>query len=203
MLHVFLNPKRNINKIIKNILDNGDIEYRTYFPNDKNDLFNYEIVGSKSATSLSILSKVIFPKKFLLKFENSFNIHPGTKDYPGLGYNFALLNNELQYGAVCHYMEEAIDSGDIIVESNFDVSKHETIDSLQFKTYLHVLIVLNKFIENYRNNNLQSLPKRKWTRTPYLKKDFLNKFDEIEDEILKNKFMHYPDGKTPLVEKLF
>ena len=62
MLHVFLNPKRNINKIIKNILDNGDIEYRTYFPNDKNDLFNYEIVGPKSAISLSILSKVIFPK---------------------------------------------------------------------------------------------------------------------------------------------
>ena len=53
MLHVFLNPKRNINKIIKNILDNGDIEYRTYFPNDKNDLFNYEIVGPKSAISLS------------------------------------------------------------------------------------------------------------------------------------------------------
>ena len=69
MLHVFLNPKRNINKIIKNILDNGDIEYKSYFPNDKNDLFNYEIVGPQSATSLSILSKVIFPKKFLLKFK--------------------------------------------------------------------------------------------------------------------------------------
>ena len=64
MLHVFLNPKRNINKIIKNILDNGDIEYRTYFPNDKNDLFNYEIVGSQSAISLSILSKVIILKFF-------------------------------------------------------------------------------------------------------------------------------------------
>ena len=34
MLHVFLNPKRNINKIIKNILDNGDIEYKSYFPNE-------------------------------------------------------------------------------------------------------------------------------------------------------------------------
>ena len=41
------------------------------------------------------------------------------------------------------------------------------------------------------------------TRTPYLKKDFLNKYDEIEDEIIKNKFMNYPDGETPLVEKLF
>ena len=95
MLHVFLNPKRNINKIIKNILDNGDIEYRTYFPNDKNDLFNYEIVSPKSAISLSILSKVIFPKKFLLKFENSFNIHPGTKYYPGLVYNFLVFQMNL------------------------------------------------------------------------------------------------------------
>ena len=74
---------------------------------------------------------------------------------------------------------------------------------MQFKTYLHVLIVLNEFIKNYRNNNLESLPKRKWTRTPYFKKDFLNKYDEIEDEILKSKFMNYPDGEIPLVEKLF
>ena len=58
-------------------------------------------------------------------------------------------------------MEEAIDSGDIIIESNFDVSKYETIDSLQFKTYLHVLLVLNEFIKNYRNNNLESSSKKK------------------------------------------
>ena len=43
-------------------------------------------------------------------------------------------------------MKKEIDTGDIIIESNFEISELESVDTLQFKTYFHVLIVLMNFI---------------------------------------------------------
>tara|TARA_A100001015_G_scaffold227154_1_gene256575 strand:+ start:892 stop:1500 length:609 start_codon:yes stop_codon:yes gene_type:complete len=202
MLYIFLNPKKKINGSIIKLIENANIEFDIFYPETKKDLEMLKI-NNKESTLLSILSKVIFPNKFLDRFKYTFNIHPGTKDYPGFGYNFALLNNAIEYGAVCHFMEEKIDSGDIILESNFVVSENESIDTLQFKTYLHILTILSDFLDNYKSSSLESLQKIKWTRPPYLKKDFLNTINQINDPNLKHKFTHYPDNDLPIVEKYF
>ena len=47
------------------------------------------------------------------------------------------------------------------------------------------------------------LKKNKWTRKPYLKKDFLEMIEKIDDKDTKELFTKYPDSDKPLVEKYF
>ena len=203
MLYIFLNPNKKLNSHICHILDKSQLDYEIHYPNSINDLDDIDLEHNSSNIALSVLSKVIFPEKFLVQFDSAFNIHPGPKDYPGFGYNFALLNNEKNYGAVCHYMKKEIDTGDIIIESNFEISELESVDTLQFKTYFHVLIVLMNFINCLKNKTLFNLKKNKWTRKPYLKKDFLEMIEKIDDKDTKELFTKYPDSDKPLVEKYF
>ena len=203
MLYIFLNPKKKINNLILKMIETHEITFKVFYPQNKDELLGYDIKDSENSIALSILSKVIFPKSFLSNFKNSYNIHPGTKNYPGFGYNFALLNNEIEYGAVCHHMEEEIDSGDIILESNFLIHETESVDTLQFKTYLHILIIFNDFIDNYISKKLDNLKRVQWSRKPYLKEEFIQMAEKIEDDNLKEKFTRYPDKETPLVERYF
>ena len=42
----------------------------------------------------------------------NINFHPGPPDYPGSGCtNFALYNQEQEYGVTCHYMASVVDLG--------------------------------------------------------------------------------------------
>ena len=203
MLYLFLNPNKNINNLILKIIESYKIDFQVFYPKSKNQLSDFYLENNGNITILSVLSNVIFPKDFLEMYKSCYNIHPGTKKYPGFGYNFALLNNEDEYGAVCHIMEERIDTGQIILESNFIIDKNDTVDKLQFKTYLHILAIFNDFIINFTKDKLDNLNKISWDRKPYLKKDFLEMCENISDTKLLEKFMNYPDGEVPMVEKYF
>lgn len=91
---------------------------------------NYKIV-------LSFLSPWILPKFILDKAEIALNWHPGTADYPGIGcYNFALYDEVAEFGAVCHYMAEKVDTGEIVEERRFPVFASDTVETLKLRTMI-------------------------------------------------------------------
>jgi methionyl-tRNA formyltransferase len=84
---------------------------------------------------ISFLSPWIIPKKWLDKTKFAINFHPAPPEYPGLAcYNYAIYNQEREFGVNCHYMLPKIDSGKIIQVNRFPIKDNESVDSLRTKS---------------------------------------------------------------------
>lgn len=64
------------------------------------------------------------------------NIHPSLlPKYPGLNtYHKALANNDTEHGTTIHYVSPEVDSGTIIAQEKFAISKDDDNNSLAQKT---------------------------------------------------------------------
>jgi len=175
--------------------------------------FNFDYI-------ISFLCPLIIPKNILEKTKKAaINFHPGSPDYPGTGcYNFALYENSEKYGVTCHHMDENIDSGKIIMTSDFEIQKNETVESLKLKSMIHLLYIFEKIINLISQDKKLPISEKKWKRKAFTKKklDNLCKIDprkmskkEIQRriksttypgapgpyKILKNKKIPYPVPK--------
>ncbi len=133
----------------------------------------------------SYLSPWIIPKEILNKTRiASINWHPGPPEYPGIGCtNFAIYNNEKQFGVTCHYMLPKVDTGDIISVKKFKILENDTVYTITQKCYA---LILNSFYEIIEKISLgESLPhsNEKWKRKPYTRKelDDLSRIDKKMD----------------------
>ncbi len=125
--------------------------------------------------TISFLSPFIIPKRVLDNSKLAVNFHPGNRHYPGAGcYNFALYQDATQYGVVCHHMEPTVDTGPIIIEENFPVLYDDTVETLQFRSYVALLGVLQKFLGDYLNGANFFAANISWYAKPYTKRQINN-----------------------------
>jgi methionyl-tRNA formyltransferase/acyl carrier protein len=78
---------------------------------------------------LNVNSTVIFSEKLLsVPQEGCLNMHPGKlPEYAGLHtHQWALLNNENQFGATLHWMSPKIDAGPIAYRETFTIGEDDT-----------------------------------------------------------------------------
>ena len=70
------------------------------------------------------------------------NFHPAPlPDYRGVGgYNVAILEDVERWGVSCHFVDESLDTGDVVAVRRFDVDQEsETAFSLDVKSQDHLL----------------------------------------------------------------
>ena len=74
-------------------------------------------------------------KKDLLKVSPAINFHPGDlPKYRGAHVlNWAIINGEKRIAVTCHFVDEGIDSGDIIAKKYLNISSIDDIGSLSKK----------------------------------------------------------------------
>lgn len=66
----------------------------------------------------------------------AINFHPGPPNYRGTGcLNFALYNEEKEYGVTVHIIAKKVDSGKIIKCIRFPIEDTDGVDSLLAKTH--------------------------------------------------------------------
>ena len=86
------------------------------------------LVGWMRILSASFVRQ--FPKKII-------NIHPSLlPKYPGMDLNVhaeVLRNHEKESGMTIHYVDEGIDSGEIILQKSIPIAAGETVESLNEK----------------------------------------------------------------------
>lgn len=74
------------------------------------------------------------------------NFHPATPKYRGSGgVNWALYNNEKEFGVTVHKMEHEIDSGSILMVDRFKIKDSDNLDTLWHKTNLRMHNVAKTF----------------------------------------------------------
>jgi methionyl-tRNA formyltransferase len=131
------------------------------------------------ALVVSFLSPWIVPQSLLDRAELAINFHPGTAEYPGIGcYNFALYEKACEYGAICHFMEAKVDTGEVIAERRFTVSPLETVETLKFRTMIIMLDMFHEIIAMIASGKALPKPSIMWSRRPF-RRDELNALGRI------------------------
>ena len=108
------------------------------------------------ARLISFLSAVIVPKHILDSLGyGAVNFHPGPPTYPGwAASNFAVYDGALSFGTTAHYMNDKIDTGEIIGLDLFEVNKTIEVNQLIDRAIADPMGVA----QNYEKNVYRVLP---------------------------------------------
>ena len=160
----------------------------TVYKGSRKDKFPKEALKIKSDLTISYISPWIMPEKILKDTKKwAINFHPGPPEYPGIGCtNFAIYNEEKEYGITAHIMEPKVDTGRIINVVRFPILPKDTVYSLTQRCYDYLLIQFYKVIDYVFYNNKLPDSDEKWKRKPYTRKD-LNKLCEIKPNMSKEE----------------
>lgn len=135
------------------------------------------------------------------------NFHPAIlPDWKGTaGYNVAILNKLEEWGATAHYVNENIDTGDIIkiYKFNFDY-RYETAMSLEEKTQKIQVDLYKSVITDVKNNGkLECIP-QKSNEGVYISRNEMESMKEIDinnDDIdLKIRAFWFPPYTGAYIE---
>ncbi len=123
---------------------------------------------------ISFLSPWILPQEILNKAKiAAINFHPAPPEYPGIGcYNFAIYNDDNEYGATCHHMLRKVDSGQIITVKRFPIESHETVLSLKEKTMNILMLLFYEIMDIIIKGKDLPISSENWHRDAYTRKDF-------------------------------
>jgi methionyl-tRNA formyltransferase len=159
------------------------------------------------ALIVSFLSPWIVPVWLLERADDAINFHPGTTDYPGIGcYNFALYENAVEYGAVCHHMEAKVDTGKIIAERRFKVSPYDTVESLKLRTLVTMIALFHEIIGDIALGRSLPTSPLYWTRKPFMRKGLEElrtispdmSSDEIKRRVRAVSYPGFPGAKLQI-----
>jgi methionyl-tRNA formyltransferase len=168
---------------------------RQIFPNSKiilgsrNEKFPDEEIGLwRGSYIFSYLSPWIIPGSLLNRAsKGAINWHPGSLDYPGIGCtNFAIYNNSKEFGITCHYMNEKVDTGNIIEVKMFSILNNDTVYSITQKCYSLILTSYYSILEKINQNIKITLSGESWHRKPYTRKE-LDALCEITSKMHKDE----------------
>jgi methionyl-tRNA formyltransferase len=98
----------------------------------------------------------------------ALNFHPGSTDYPGIGcYNFALYEGAAEFGAVCHHMAPAVDTGAIVLERRFPLLPADSVASLKLRTMVTMVSMFHDVVIDLSRGQPPPVSSARWGRRPF------------------------------------
>ena len=151
---------------------------------------------------LSYLSQWIIPAEVLANAkEGGINLHPGSPAYPGIGCtNFAIYNEEREFGITCHFMEPKVDTGRIIKVVRFPIHEKDTVYSITQRCYTIILHVFFELVDNFLQGKKPEAGHEQWQRKPYTRKELNNLClltKDMDKQEMKQRIAATTYGKQP------
>jgi folate-dependent phosphoribosylglycinamide formyltransferase PurN len=134
-----------------------------YITDDVNSPESYAFAESKKPDILvsCYLLQILKPKMLHIPPQGAVNIHPALlPKFAGSWTSFwVLYHNEKRAGATAHYMNEHLDSGDIILQKSFRISKkRNSFCCLTKKVAYFSAEVLVKALRRIKEKNVRPRP---------------------------------------------
>lgn len=103
---------------------------------------------------------MIKPKLLQIPVKGFVNIHPSLlPKYRGAApIQRTIINGERQTGVTTFFMNEAMDAGDIILQSKTDIGENETYDELRMRLAQIGADLLIETLSLIKNDNIQTMP---------------------------------------------
>jgi len=143
---------------LKNYAKINNIDYIKH-KNVNSDDFIFSIKRYKCDLLVSMSFNQIFKSKILnLTKYKIINCHAGKLPfYRGRNVlNWALINDEKEFGITVHYIDEGIDTGDIILQKNFQITDNDNYNTLLEKAYLECPNILYDTILLFKKGNVKA-----------------------------------------------
>jgi methionyl-tRNA formyltransferase len=149
--------------------DSKDETLKRYAKLNSIDFLKYKNVNSEEF--ISIVSKYkcdlfvsmsfnqIFKSKIInLPKYKTINCHAGKLPfYRGRNVlNWVLINDEKDFGITVHFIDEGIDTGDIILQKNFKITDQDNYKTLLEKAYVECANILYEAILLFKKENIKS-----------------------------------------------
>jgi methionyl-tRNA formyltransferase len=135
-----------------------------------------DFILSKSPDLIAVCgSKVLKARIFNLPPKGTINIHCGiTPHYRSANpVEWALYNRDLEkIGVTIHYVNEGVDTGNIIYQATIAVEKGDTVQSLYCKDILAGSELMIKAIKNISAGTIESFPLPKNVGKHYMSIDY-------------------------------
>lgn len=132
---------------------------------------------------ISFLSPWIITAAELERFQSAINFHPGPVEYPGTGcYNFAIYEGAAEYGATCHHMLPAVDTGLVVRETRFPVPSDTSVEHLKLATMEAMLRMFEEIVTTIADGLPLPTASTHWTR-PAFRKSQMEALRRVEPEM--------------------
>ncbi|WP_352406585.1 methionyl-tRNA formyltransferase [Acetoanaerobium noterae] len=118
--------------VLKDLAINNGINYLKH-ENINSDEFLFEIQKYECDLFVSMSFNQIFKNEIInMPKMKTINCHAGKLPfYRGRNIlNWALINDEKEFGITVHYMDEGIDTGDIILQRTYPINDNDSYDTL-------------------------------------------------------------------------
>lgn len=128
------------------------------------------ILQMDSDLIVSLSFNQIFKKEILnIPKIGAINCHAGLlPSYRGRNIlNWALINDEKKFGITVHFIDEGIDTGDIILQEEYDISDNDDYSTLLEKAYQECPKLLVESIEQIRLKKYKRTPQKELNIKPF------------------------------------
>jgi methionyl-tRNA formyltransferase len=136
---------------------------------------NYEFIKSHQPDYLLSISNFFVIKDDILSIpgKGTINFHNAAPSrYHGINIpSWVIINGEKNHGAMWHFVERTIDTGDVIAFEEFPLGKNETAASLMVKCIKKGIEMFPKVISQLLTDNITRIPQSE-NSSYYGKKDF-------------------------------
>lgn len=131
------------------------------------DINSEEFLNNISNYNCDLFVSMSFNQIFKTKIINlprlkTINCHAGKLPfYRGRNIlNWALINDEREFGITVHYVDEGIDTGDIILQKCFPITDKDTYNTLLNVAYEECANILYEAINMFKNNKVERIEQK-------------------------------------------
>jgi methionyl-tRNA formyltransferase len=146
----------NPDPILSSMAINNQIDFLVE-PNINSELFVDKVARYRCDVFVSMSFNQIFKQcLFSLPPLRTVNCHAGKlPSYRGRNIlNWALINDETEFGITVHYVDEGIDTGDILDQQCYKITDEDTYATLLERAYVGCSEVLYRALKGMKNGRL-------------------------------------------------
>lgn len=143
--------------VLKNLAEKHDIEYLRH-ENINSKEFIEAVRNYNCDLFVSMSFNQIFRRELMtVPQQRTINCHAGKLPfYRGRNIlNWALINDEKEFGITVHYVDEGIDTGDIILQKTYPISDEDDYSTLLERAYSSCAELLYKAIQAIQASDIK------------------------------------------------
>ncbi len=149
-------------KTLKEYCDKYNIKYLKYKNINSNDFIN-QITPFNCDLFVSMSFNQIFKTEIInLPRLKTINCHAGKLPfYRGRNIlNWALINDEKEFGITVHYIDEGIDTGDVILQQTYPIADEDSYSTLLEVSYVECANILYDAVALFKEEKVNAVKQK-------------------------------------------